>query len=293
MFTGSVNAQSPDSEKAMGPPGTICEYSYTPVYQFETDMDDRGRFDVQRHFLRFNITRPISPQWIIGLGLSLDYERWNFSDIGELTGVELWDEIVRPGISASIIYNTDNGWRLMFIPSLGSAGATGAKISESLSYGTVLAAMHSFRPNLMIGFGAAVSRSLDEWAVSPYLAIDWTINDWFKMGNPFQAGLAGPAGLALTFTPTDDWEISAGGAYRSYRFRLDDSAIVTDGIGDVDSYVAFLRIGRKLGKHYRMDVNAGALFNGSITINDEDFNELGKTDYDTAPFVGFTIKGDF
>lgn len=32
--------------------------------------------------------------------------------------------------------------------------------------------------------------------------------------------------------------------------------------------------------------------NVSITINDEDSNALAKTDYDTLPFVGFTIKGD-
>jgi hypothetical protein len=39
--------------------------------------------------------------------------------------------------------------------------------------------------------------------------------------------------------------------------------------------------------------DAGALMSGSITIDDENGNELGQTDYDTAPFVGLTVKGRF
>jgi hypothetical protein len=42
-----------------------------------------------------------------------------------------------------------------------------------------------------------------------------------------------------------------------------------------------------------LDLNTWALISGSITINDEDDNELGETDYDTAPFIGLTFKGEF
>lgn len=140
-----ANHQIPEKRLAL-----LERFASIPTHPFETDLDGSGRFDVQRHFLRFNIIRPISPQWIISLGLSLDYEYWRFSDIGELTGIDLWDEIVRPGVNASIIYNTTNGSRLMFIPFLESAGATGAEMSEPLSYGAVLAAMYS----LSISFSA-------------------------------------------------------------------------------------------------------------------------------------------
>lgn len=290
--TDLAHAQQTDADEG-GPPPTSYSFSYTPLYQFETDLDSGGQFDVQRHFIRFDASRIITRQWIVGLGLSFDFERWNFSGINGLAGVDLWDEIVRPGISIPVIYNTADGWRLMAIPSLEFAGASGAETSESLSYGTVLLAMHAFGPNLTLGLGGGVFDRLDEWEVFPFLAIEWTFSDQLKLSNPFEAGPAGPAGLELVYTPTDRLEIGAGGAYRSYRFRLDDSSAVADGIGEFNTWVAFLRIGWRFGERYQLDLNGGALFDNEIKIDDKDGNHLGQTDADTAPFVGVTIKGKF
>jgi hypothetical protein len=294
MMAGVADAQPEDSKSAPSAPPTYSfSFSYTPIYQFETDLDVGGEVDVERHFLRFDVTRIVDRHWIVGLGLSFDYERWNFSAIDGLAGIDLWDEIIRPGISMPIIYNTTNQWRLMAVPSVELCGASGAETSESLSYGIVLGAMHTVGPNLMIGVGAGAFDRLAEWEFFPYLAIDWQIGDRFKLSNPFQAGPAGPAGLELVYSPTDRWELGVGGAYRSYRFRLDDSRGVPDGIGQVDSWVTFLRIGWRLGERYRLDLNGGALLDGEISIDDEGGNDLGSTDTDTAPFVGATIKGKF
>lgn len=84
-----------------------------------------------------------------------------------------------------------------------------------------------------------------------------------------------------------------GGAYRSYRFRLDESSTVSDGIAEVKFWAPFIRAGRKIDKHYQVDIHGGLMVDGSITIENEDANEIGETDYETAPFVGITLKGRF
>lgn len=272
---------------------TMVRFSYTPIYQFETDLDSGGSFDVQRHFLRFDVSRFIDRHWTVGLGLSLDYERWDFSGIAGLAGIDLWDEIFRPGISLPVFYSTGGKWRFGVIPSIEFAGASGAEASESLSYGAVLSAAYAVRPNLMLGLGTGLFERLDQSEAFPFVVIDWTINERLRLTNPFRAGPVGPAGLELVYAPDRSWEMGVGGAYRSYRFRLDDSSAVADGIGEVDFWAPFLRVGWRMGKHYRFDINAGAMVGGSITIEDENGNELGETDYDTAPFVGATLKGQF
>jgi len=291
-LTGLVNAQSSGPGES-SPPKTAYQFSYTPIYQFETDMDAGGRFDVQRHLLRFDVTRFIDRHWMVGVGLSFDYERWNFSDIAGLAGVDLWDDLFRPGISIPIFYKLDGSWRFGFIPSIDLAGANGAEASESFSYGAVLTAAYAASPNLLIGLGAGIFERLDQTEAFPFLVIDWKINDRMRLNNPFQAGPVGPAGLELIYALGGQMEMGIGGAYRSYRFRLDDSSAVADGIGEVDFMAAFVRIGWRLGQRYQIDFNGGALIDGTITIEDEDGNELGDTDYDTAPFVGMTIRGRF
>jgi len=268
-------------------------FSYTPIYQFETDLDSGGQFDVQRHFLRFDASRSIDTHWTVGLGLSFDYESWDFSNIAGLHSVDLWDEIIRPGISIPVFYTPSKNWRFGLIPSINFAGASGAETSESLSYGTVLSGAYAFSPQLMLGLGAGIFERLDQFEMFPYVVINWKINEQFRLKNPFPAGPVGPAGMELVYTPTPSMEMGIGGAYRSYRFRLDDSSTVADGIGEMNFWAPFLRVGWNLGRGYRFDVNTGLLMDGSITIEDAEDRELGETDFDATPFVGVTLKGRF
>lgn len=283
---------SPDSgEKSKAE--TCSRFSYAPIYQLETDMGAGGSFDVQRHFLRFDVTQIINHHWMVGVGLGFDFERWNFSDITAFAGVDLWDELFRPGLSIPIFYSPGGNWQFGIIPSVEIAGSSGADVSESLSYGSVLSAAYAFGPNLTLGLGAGVFRRLDQTEAFPYIVIDWEINSRLRLANPFQAGPVGPVGLELSYTPNDNWEMGLGGAYRSYRFRLGDSSAVTGGIGQVDFWAPFLRLGRKLGQRYQLDINVGATVDGSITIEDENASKIGETDYDTAPFLAVTLKGQF
>jgi hypothetical protein len=50
---------------------TGYSFSYTPIYQFETDLDSGGSFDVQRHFLRFDIATVHRPTLDGGPGTEL------------------------------------------------------------------------------------------------------------------------------------------------------------------------------------------------------------------------------
>ena len=272
---------------------TGFRFSYTPIYQFETDLDTAGSFDVQRHLLRFNVSRFIDRHWMVGVGLSLDYERWDFSDIAGLAGISLWDEIFRPGISVPIFYRANNNWRFGIIPSIEFSGASGADADESFSYGAVLSAAYAFSPDLTFGVGGGIFERLDQTEFFPYIVIDWQINDRLKLTNPFRAGPVGPAGLELVYRPKARLEMGIGGAYRSYRFRLDDSSAVADGIGQVDFTATFVRVGWQFGQRYQFDLNGGVLFGGQITIEDKDARELDDTDYDPAPFLGLTFRGRF
>jgi hypothetical protein len=275
------------------PPQTRYSLSYTPLYQTKTDLDSGGSFAVQRHFLRFNATRFFNRQWMVGLGLRFDYEYWDFSAVKSLYGIDLWDEIYRPGISVPVFYRPNKQWRFGVIPSIEWAGTTGAEAGESLSYGAAVMAAYAIRPTLTVGLGGGVFERLGETVGYVFPVVTWKINEQWQLTNPFEAGPVGPAGLEVSYRPNDNWEMGVGGAYRSYRFRLDDSSTVADGIGQVDFWAPFARIGRRLGKQLRLDLNGGATLDGKIIIEDKDARHIGETGYDTAPFLGLTLKGKF
>ncbi len=84
-----------------------------------------------------------------------------------------------------------------------------------------------------------------------------------------------------------------GGAYRSYRFRLDDKSAVANGIGEVDSPVTFVRARRKVGTNLSIGLFGEALFGGELSIEDAKGNDRASVTYDPAPFLALTFNGRF
>ena len=296
LILTAVSATMP-IEPAWGqrPDGTWqYSFSYAPLYQLETDLDGGGSFDVNRHYLRLGLMRSFGPKLRMGLGLNYDVESWNFDGLSSLAQASPWSTIHRPGISLPIFYTFADSWTFGFAPAVDFSGESGADIDESLAYGGVISLSHSFGRKLRLGLGFGLFDQLEETAFFPYLVINWKINEQFRIANPFRAGPAGPAGLELIFTPTKNWEMGAGGAYRSYRFRLDDNNTVSNGVGENQFMVAFVRIQRKLRAKMTLDLTCGALFEGELSIEDSNGRRMAKAPYDDpAPIFALTVAGRF
>jgi hypothetical protein len=268
-------------------------FSYTPIYQFETDLDNGGSFDVSRHYVRFDVTRSFGRSLRMGLGLSYDFEKWNFRDLPTVAGATPWSSLHRPGVSLPVFYTFADSWILGITPTVEFSGESGAQIDESLIYGGIVSLAHPFSRDLFLGIGFGVFDQLEDTSFFPFVIIEWTISEQFRVTNPLRAGPAGPAGLELVYAPVDNWELGVGGAYRTYRFRLDDQSAVPDGVGENEFLVAFLRLQRKIGARLTLDLTGGALFGGELSIDNVDGDEIGSDDYDPSPFLALTFAGEF
>jgi hypothetical protein len=289
MLIDAEPARGQEKENS-GRPSLFYSFSYTPLYQFETDLDGGGSFDVSRHYLRFDVMRPINRNLRLGMGLSYDFEKWDFNYLASVAGASPWSTIHRPGVSLPVFYSFSDSWTLGVTPAVEWSGESGAKAGESFTYGAVVSLKHSFNRNLVLGLGFGLFDRLEKTKVFPFIVVNWKIDERWRLSNPFRAGPAGPAGLELVYTP-QKWELGIGGAYRSYRFRLDDTSAVPNGVGENEFLAGFLRVQRKLGSKLTLDLAAGVLFAGELTIENASGNERGLDEYDTAPFVALTFAG--
>jgi hypothetical protein len=134
---------------------------------------------------------------------------------------------------------------------------------------------------------------LEETQFFPFMIVNWRINEWFRIANPFEAGPSGPAGLEFIYTPTQNWEVGIGGAYRSYRFRLEEDSAVSNGIAENEFLLGFLRVQRRLTEHLKLDLVCGALFEGKLTIENSHGGHVASDAYDPAPVFAATFSGQF
>src|SRR4030095_12500651 len=98
---------------------------------------------------------------------------------------------------------------LRIAPTIGWGYESGASTGEALIYGAIVSATKVFSPSLLLGVGAGVVRPIDGTEVSPFLIVNWQIDEHWRIANSFRAGPAGGAGVELAYTVDDLWELAA------------------------------------------------------------------------------------
>jgi len=276
------------------PPGTtVTSASLTGIAQFDTDLDAGGSVRWAGGIAAGSVLRQFTPQLAAGFSLQFGYQQWNFDRPSAFGGVAPWDDVNQPQVGLTFIYAPAEDWKIVVSPSVTWAYEGGASTSDAVEYGAVAIVTKDFSPTLSIGLGAAVFRQLYETKTFPFLAIDWKINDAWRLTNPFPAGPTGGAGLELRYAFAEGWEAGFGGTYRSFAFRLDQGGPVPDGIGDHTYIPVFFRLSRNIGRQAQIDFYAAALANGRLEVKNRDGSDLASDDYQTAPALGLTLRYRF
>ena len=286
-FSSGAQAQPAGSRDASR---TVYSFSFSPINQFESDLGQGGSFSVQRYGFKFDTSTPVSNSLRAGISLGYEFEKFHFSGTTAFTGADPWSDIHRFSAGLPVSYRMTDSWSLFIAPQVEWYGESGvATERDALGYGAIFALSYRVSPGLTLGAGAGVFSRMAETKGFPYIAIDWKITEQLRLNNPFRTSPSGPAGLELSYRISDRWEIAAGGAYRSFRFRLDDSGVAPNGIGEVDSTVGYARLTYRMGRDFKLDLYGGAAFNGKMRIAGSNGNELGSDDFKTAPMMALSL----
>lgn len=292
-LTGSAAFAQTRGGPAEGPPTGSTSVAAGYLHQFETAISGGGDFRISRAFASADVMGTTGSKTALGLGFAYDREEYTFSGPSGLAAPAPWGTIHRIGISPSIIHSLSPSWRILVAPSIGYAGEEGADPGDALVYGAVISATKTIGPDLSLGLGAGAFRQVDRWRVFPFLAVRWRINDRWRLSNPLRVGPAGPAGLELAYSIDGNWEAAAGGAYRSYRFRLDEDGTVPGGIGEIRGIPLFARLSRTWRHGWGADLYAGVVLGGKLSLENGRGDQIGSASFDPAPLAGLFVTRKF
>jgi hypothetical protein len=291
MAIAPASAESPPTDSRRN---VDFEASFTAFHQPMSSIQGGGEFNLSSVFLRFKATRPVTPTTVVGLSVKYDIDDYDFNGLTEFGGLEPWNDVRRFGLGIPIFSRLGKYWSLGLSPSVDWLQEYGADSDDSMTLGTPVFLARSFARDKRLGLGAGIFRNVeDEWKVLPFIAIDWRFNENWRLSNPFEADVLGPAGLELSYTINNRWYLGGGGVYRSFRFRLDDEGVAPNGIGENEGIVSFLRLHRTGDKGLDLDIYIGATVEGRLELKDSEGDKLASSDYDPAPFVAVTFRGDF
>ena len=160
------------------------------LYQFDTGLEGGGDYNVQRYFFRFDAGRQTTAALKAGIGLSYDYEDWDFTGASGFRGLP-WGDIHRTGIDLSFQYTGIEDWTLFFLPALQFARESGAEWGDSFQIGAVLAASYRISQKLTLGIGAGLYTGLEDTKGFPFVVIRGRLPTGSCWRIPFDLGRPG------------------------------------------------------------------------------------------------------
>jgi len=272
---------------------TVTSLGVTGLNQFDTGLSSGGSFNWQDAAANVNVTKQFTDQVAAGVNLRYNYQNWKWSGPTAFNGRGPWSSIETPALGLSFYYSPTPEWRLGFVPTVEWSGESGAGTGGTATYGAVMSAARRFSKDLTLGLGAGVFRQIDQTKVFPYLIVNWNITDRLRLSNPLPAGPSGGAGLELSYALTEKWTLAGGGAYRSYRFRLNDTGPVPGGIGQNKFIPFFGRLSYQIAPSTRVDLYAAATVGGNLSVVDSNGNMPYSDSYKTGVAAALSLSHRF
>jgi hypothetical protein len=269
--------------------------SIVGIGQLNTDLKSSGSFGRSYASASVGLIKPVSSSTTLGISVRYESEFWNWSNMQSYSpsGKSPWSTINTPALSMVYSHKLDSDWRLSVAPTVETSGEQGTSASNSLTYGGILNASKQLSPTLNLGLGTGVFRQIDTNRIFPYLVVDWKITDRWNLNNPFPGGPAGGAGLELTYAATPSFKVSGGAAYRSYRFRLNDSSAFAGGVGQNQFVPIFAKFSYAFDRQTRLDLYAIANVAGSVSATNGGGNQVFNTNYKMAPAIALNLVTRF
>ena len=227
-----------------------------------------------------------------GVTLSYDYLDYSFTNVSAF-GQAPWGNVQRYGVAAPISFALNDGWSLRFSPSADWFKENGASTGDSLVWGATLSGAKQFEGGNRLGLGVGVFSQIEKTSVFPFLVVDWRLGERWRLVNPLASGPTGPAGLELEYRFDGNWAASVGAAYRALRFRLSDTGLVSNGVGEETGVPVFLRVTRNFNDQMALHFYGGVVAGGKLRVENSSGDMVREENFDPAPIVGLSFVGRF
>ena len=87
--------------------------------------------------------------------------------------------------------------------------------------------------------------------------------------------------------------VSVGAAYRVLRFRLSDTGLVSNGVGQETSVPLFLHLTRNFTDQMALHFYGGAVAGGELRVENSFGDMVRQEDFDPALIMGLSFVGRF
>jgi len=260
--------------------------------QSTTDVNGGGEFNVIRLNSGLNLGTQLSRDLKLNAGISYSRDFYDFDSPTGLAATDPWEDVDTIGIGAIFTYQMHEDWRLYTGPVFQFAAEDGADLTDGFTGGGVVGVAHDLTDDFTLGLGIGIiSQIEDDAQVFPAIQLEWAFTDSLRLTSEAASG-GRRSGLELVWDATRDWQFAVGASYEFNRFRLDDSGVAPDGVGEEERLPVHLRL-TYATNNTTFNLYAGVVADGELRLEDDDGRGLADRSIDEPLFIALSVSHQF
>lgn len=258
---------------------------------FETDVDGGGDVSVSGFGMRLDSRLPVHEGAVVDFSFGYEYDSYDFSGSGSLTGLDPWDDVHSLRFRAILNWKLQENIWLFGGPVVAMSAEDGADYSNAFTAGAQVGVRWRTGENFTIGVGlSAISQIDDDPWVLPLVFFNWEFQEnWTLRAGAFDIGSQGGPGLELAWRFAPRWEASVGANFERRRFRLDKGVVAPNGVGQYEVFGMYGRVEWVFNEQTRLGLSAGVAVAGELRLENDDGKKIVEEDFDPAPFIGLRL----
>jgi hypothetical protein len=262
---------------------------------FDADVDDGGEFSTTSVGFRLDSRLRMHERAAVDFSMGYQWETYDFSGSGALTGLDPWDDVHNLAFRAILNWRMDEKYWLFGGPVVAMEAEDGADYSNAVTAGAQFGVRWRQSEDFNIGLGVtAISQVDDDPWVMPLVFFNWDFEEnWTLRAGAFDIGSQGGPGLEVAWLFAPRWEAALGFNYERRRFRLDDSGVAPEGVGQVESFGMYGKVAWVFNEQSRVWFTVGTALAGTLRLENDDGRKIADEDFDPAPFLGLRAEFRF
>jgi hypothetical protein len=265
------------------------------LHQFDADLSDAvGDFNVSRGFVQGSLSYGWNRRTSVSLSLGAGRSNYEFSPEATIEGEQPWEQVEDYRISLPVRFSPAERADVLIIPSVRTNAESDASLSDGRTEGVLAGMSWIFSESFSVGPGFGWFSELGGGSrVFPILVIDWKITEKLRLATGRGIAASQGPGLTLSYKLAEKWSLGLSGRYERTRFALEDRPSRTGGIGEERSLPLVFQLSYVPSPLVSLTALAGAEFDGSLRLEDNQGQRIAQTDFKTVPIVGLAFSARF
>ena len=263
------------------------------IHQFSADIGDDASMGADRFYGSYSARVYSSNDLNVTVAMGYEFDWYHWSGVSELGVADPFGSVNLFGLQARGSFKVADGWTASLGGIFAIAGESDADAGDSLYGGGIGSIAWTPTANMMLGIGVlGVTQIENDPIIIPIPVLHWHFADDWLLSTIRRPPASPFVGVDVAWEPEGskaDVAFGIGWQLRRFRLGTNNDPTVNNGVGEDQSWAAFVTVGYDFTPTCRLDMLVGTTFYEQLQLEASNGSNARNTTVDPNALLGVFV----